>query len=61
LDDNTYSDWFYLTGDADAGTPGRQVDLSVEVKIPFGTANGSYTSNFTAQTYPQTATSTATD
>jgi hypothetical protein len=58
---NDYSDWFYLSGDADASTPGRQVDLSVEVKIPFGTANGSYTSNFTAQTYPQAATSTATD
>jgi hypothetical protein len=61
LADNGYSDWFYLSGDADASTPGRQVDLSVEVKIPFGTANGSYTSNFTAQTYPQAATSTATD
>lgn len=58
---NGYSDWFYLSGDADAATPGRQVDLAVEVKIPFGTANGSYTSNFTAQTYPQAATSTATD
>jgi hypothetical protein len=58
---NGYSDWFYLSGDADSSTPGRQIDLSVEVKIPFGTANGSYTSNFTAQTYPQTATSTATD
>jgi hypothetical protein len=56
---NGYSDWFYLSGDANPTTPGRQVDLNVEVKIPFGTANGSYTSNFTAQTYPQAATSTA--
>lgn len=56
---NGYSDWLYLTGDNSTSTPGRQVDLTVEVKIPFGTANGSYTSNFTAQTYPSTATSTA--
>lgn len=57
--DNGYSDWIYLNGDTDPLTPGRQVDLVVQVKIPFGTPNGSYSSNFTAETYPSTATSTA--
>lgn len=56
---NGYSDWFYLTGDNATSTAGRQIDLTVEVKIPFGTANGSYSSNYTAQTFPSTATSTA--
>ena len=57
---NGFSDWFYLTGDTNTGTAGRQIDLTVEVKVPFGTPTGSYSSNFTAQTYPSTATSTAT-
>jgi hypothetical protein len=56
---NGYSDWLYLTGDTATTTAGRQIDLVVQVKIPFGTANGSYSSNFTAQTFPSTATSTA--
>lgn len=55
-----YSDWLYLTGDTSTSTPGRQVDLTIEVKIPVGTANGSYTTNFTAQSFPSAATSTAT-
>jgi hypothetical protein len=58
--DNNDSGWLYLNGDSNTLTPGRQVDLVVQVKIPFGTANGAYSSNFTAQTYPSTATSTAT-
>ncbi len=57
---NGYSEWFYLTGDTSTTTAGRQIDLVVEVKVPFGTPAGSYSSNFTAQTYPSTATSTAT-
>jgi hypothetical protein len=56
---NGYSDWLYLAGDTASSTPGRQVDLTVEVKIPFGTNPGNYSSTFTAQTYPSTATSTA--
>lgn len=56
---NGYSDWIYLTGDTATSTAGRQIDLTVEVKIPFGTPTGSYSSTFTAQTYPSSATSTA--
>ena len=56
---NGYSDWLYLTGDTASSTAGRQIDLTVQVKIPFGTAVGNYSSNFTASTYPSTATSTA--
>lgn len=56
---NGYSNWLYLTGDSATSTPGRQIDLYVEVKIPFGVPNGSYTSTYTAQTYPSNATSTA--
>lgn len=59
LTGNGYSDWFYLTGDASTSTAGRQIDLTVEAKIPFGTNPGSYSSTYTAQTYPSTATSTA--
>ncbi len=57
---NGYSGWFYLTGDASATTPGRQINLTIEVKIPVGTPNGSYSTTYTAQSWAQTATSTAT-
>jgi hypothetical protein len=57
--DNGYSGWIYLNGDTASTTPGRQIDLVVNVKIPFGTPNGSYSSNFTASTFPSSATSTA--
>lgn len=56
---NGYSNWLYLTGDTSSTTPGRQIDLTIEVKIPFGTPTGSYSTTYTAQSYPQTATSTA--
>jgi len=56
---NGYSDWIYLNGDSSSTTAGRQVDLTVDVKIPFGTPNGSYTTTYTAESYPSTATSTA--
>lgn len=56
---NGYSDWLYLTGDTASSTPGRQIDLVVQVKIPFGTPAGSYSSDFTAESYPSNATSTA--
>jgi hypothetical protein len=55
---NTYSDWIYLTGDSSTSTPGRQVDVTVEVRIPLGTTPGSYSANFIANTTPSTATST---
>jgi len=56
---NGYSGWLYLTGDASTTTPGRQIDLTIEVKIPVGTPSGSYTTTFTAQSFPSAATSTA--
>lgn len=57
---NGFSDWLYLNGDTSSTTPGRQIDLHILVKIPVGTAAGSYTTAFTAQSWPQSATSTAT-
>ncbi len=56
--DNNYGAWMYLTGDASLGTAGRQIDVLIEVRIPVGTAAGSYTANFSANSVPQTATST---
>jgi hypothetical protein len=56
---NNYGDWLYLNGDAATSTPGRQINLTIEVKVPVGTANGSYTTTFTAQSFPRAATSTA--
>src|SRR6185312_1841457 len=56
---NGFSNWLDLSGDTASSTAGRQIDLVVQVKIPFGTNPGSYSSNFTAQTFPQNATSTA--
>ncbi len=56
---NGYSDWLYLNGDTSTSTPGRQVDLTVEVKIPTGTLAGSYSTIFSAFSDPSTATSTA--
>ncbi len=35
-----------LTGDLDSGTPGRQVDVTVEVAVPSNSVNGSYTTNY---------------
>lgn len=51
--------WMYLTGDADPNTAGRQIDVHILVKIPTGTPAGSYTTTFTAQSWPSNATSTA--
>jgi hypothetical protein len=41
-----------MTGDLDASKPGRQVDVLVEVKIPTGTDNNTYTTNYGVQTLP---------
>lgn len=60
IDDNNFSDWLYFTGDIAGATAGRQIDLLVEVKIPFGTAPGAYSTSFTAESWPSSATSTAT-
>jgi hypothetical protein len=56
---NGYSGWLYLNGDTASSTAGRQIDLTVEVRVPFGTPTGSYSSTFTAQSFPSSATSTA--
>jgi len=50
---NTYSSpALIMTGDLDPGTVGRQVDVLVEVRIPTGTANGTYSTNYGLQTMP---------
>lgn len=50
---NTYSTPpFIMTGDLNAGTAGRQVQVVVEVKIPVGSASGSYTTTYGVQSTP---------
>lgn len=49
-EDNEYGEVINLTGDADSGTPGRQVRVHVQVAIPFGTEEGSYTTTFGVRT-----------
>ncbi len=46
---NTYSSAMVLNGDLDPG-PRRRVQITVEVKIPSGTQQGSYTTNFGIKT-----------
>lgn len=57
--DNGYSAWMYLTGDTSTTTPGRQIDVEIDVRIPVGTAPGSYSTTFNANSVPQAATSTS--
>jgi len=61
MTDNTYGDWFYFTGDASAGTPGRQVDVTIEMKVPSNTPTGTYSTTFGANSTTTSATSTAPD
>ena len=56
--DNNYGGWLNLTGDTLGGIAGRQIDLTIEVRVPSGTPAGSYTTTFGAQSVPQSATST---
>lgn len=49
-EEGEYAEAITLTGDADAATPGRQVDVTVQVKIPFGTPEGAYTTTFGVRT-----------
>ncbi|MHB8710561.1 MAG: ice-binding family protein [Minisyncoccota bacterium] len=42
----------HLTGDLSPSLPGLQVQVTVRVKVPEHTANGSYTTNYTVQTAP---------
>lgn len=56
--DNGYSGWMYLTGDANTLAAGRQIDVTIEVRIPTGTAAGNYSADFAGNSVPQAATST---
>ncbi len=56
--DNGFGDWLYLDADAATSTPGRQVNLVVQVRVPPGTVPGQYSTTFTAQSRPASATST---
>lgn len=49
-EENVYADAITLTGDVDPGTPGRQVEVTIQVKIPIGTDEGSYSTTFGART-----------
>lgn len=41
-----------MTSDLNPSMPGRQVDVLVEVKVPVGTANQTYYTNYGVQTLP---------
>jgi len=43
---------FVMMTDLDPATPGRQVEVLVEVKIPVGTQNDNYTTTYGVQTLP---------
>lgn len=48
---NTYSTpVLNMNSDADAGTAGRQVDVTVETAVPLNSVNGSYTTSYGVQT-----------
>lgn len=47
---NTYSTPIMLSGDTDATTPGRQVDITVEMKVPTSTPAGSYSASYGVET-----------
>ena len=46
---NTYSTVLTLTGDLDPNTAGRQVQVTVDLKVPTGTAGGAYSTNYAVQ------------
>ncbi|HVT74972.1 MAG TPA: hypothetical protein VHD69_00955 [Candidatus Paceibacterota bacterium] len=50
INNDDYSDTLMLTGDADSNTPGRQVEIKVEMQVPTNSMNGSYTSNYGVKT-----------
>ena len=56
--DNNYGGWLDITGDTTAGIAGRQIDVTIGVRVPSGTAAGSYSTTFGAQSVPQSATTT---
>ena len=46
---NTYSSAMALTGDLDAATQGRQIQITVEAQVPTGSAGGSYSTSYGIQ------------
>lgn len=49
---DTYSAPLHMTTDLDPSTPGLQVQVLVNVKIPLNSVNGSYSTNYGVQTNP---------
>lgn len=47
---NTYSAAMTLDGDLDSATPGRQVKVTVQMKVPTGAAGGSYSGSYGVET-----------
>ncbi len=47
---NAYSAPMTLSGDAHPNTTGRQVDITVEMRVPAGTAGGSYSTSYGIKT-----------
>lgn len=47
----TYSDAMTVTGDLDPNTPGRQIEVMVEMQVPSDTLNGSYTTDYGVKSY----------
>lgn len=48
---DTYSAAMTITGDMDTNIPGRQIEVKVEMQVPSGTANGSYTTNYGVKSF----------
>jgi len=46
---DTYSANMTLATDLDSGTAGRQIDVTVEVRVPVGTPGGSYSTSYGVQ------------
>ena len=46
---NVYSADATLATDLDSDTEGRQIEVRVEVKVPVGTAGGSYSTSYGVQ------------
>jgi hypothetical protein len=46
---NTYSSNLLLTGDIDPNTEGRQVQVTVDLRVPVSTQGGSYSTSYGVQ------------
>ena len=47
---DTYSFPMTITGDMDSTRAGKQIQITVEMAVPNGTANGSYSTNYAVHT-----------